>query len=41
MGGYGKKPVIAIDGSTSNFLKHLRRHHLIWNTELIESQEED
>ena len=39
MGGYGKKPVLAIDGNMSNFLMHLRRHHLEWYAELIEAQE--
>ena len=39
MGGCPKKPVLAIDRSTSNFLMHLGRHHLKWYTEQIEAQE--
>ena len=40
VGGRGKKPELVIDGNTSNFLMHLRRHHLaIWYSELIEAQE--
>ena len=39
MGGCRKKPVLAIDGNTSNFLMHLGRHHLEWYAELIEAQE--
>ena len=39
MGGRGKKLVLAIDGNTSNFEIHLRRHHLKWYAELIEVQE--
>ena len=34
MGGCEKKPVLAIDGNTSNFLMHLRRYHLEWYAEL-------
>ena len=40
MSGCGKKPVLAIDGNTSNFLMHLRKHHLKHYAELIEAQEE-
>ena len=39
MGGCGKKSVLAIDGNTSNFLMHLRKHYLEWYAELIEAQE--
>ena len=39
MGECGKKPVLAIDGNMSNFLMHLRKHHLEWYAELIEAQE--
>ena len=39
VGGCGKKPVLATDGNTSNFLMHLGRHHLEWYAKLIEAQE--
>ena len=39
MGGCEKKLVLAIDGNMSNFLMHLRRHHLKRYVELIEAQE--
>ena len=39
MGGCGKKPVLAIDGNTSNFLMHLGRRHLKQYAELVEAQE--
>ena len=35
MGGCRKKPVLALDGNTSNFLMHLGRHHLEQYAELI------
>ena len=39
MGGCGKKPVLAIDANTSNFLMHLGRYHLERYAELVEAQE--
>ena len=39
MGGCGKKPVLAMDSNMSNFLMHLRRHHLERYAEVIEAQE--
>ena len=39
MGGCGKKPMLAIDVNTSNFLMHLGRYHLKQYAELIEAQE--
>ena len=39
MGGCGNKLLLAMNGNMSNFLKHLRRHHLKWYAELIEAQE--
>ena len=39
MGGCGKKSLLAVDINTSNFLMHLRRHHLEQYAELIEAQE--
>ena len=41
MAGYGKKPVLAIDENTYNFLMHLGWHHLEWYAEVIEAQEKD
>ena len=31
---------LAIEGKTSNFLMHLRRHYLKWYAEQMEAQEE-
>ena len=39
MTGCVKKPVLATDRNTSNFLMHLKRHQLEWCAELIEAQE--
>ena len=39
MDGCKKKPVLEIDGNTSNSLMHRRRHHLIQYAELTEAQE--
>ena len=39
MGGCEKKPVLALDRSTSNFLMHLRRDHMKQYAELIKVQE--
>ena len=39
--GYGKKPVLAKGGNTSNLLTHLRRHHPKHYTKLIQAQEKN
>ena len=39
MDACGKKPVLAMEENMSNFLMHLRRHHMKQYAELIEAGE--